>query len=44
MPTQPAPKKLSIEWVMLPDGRPALAFESETWAVFEDNYAANRRG
>lgn len=38
MPT--APKKLSLEWVMLPDGRPALAFEPDTWTVFEETAQA----
>ena len=28
--------KLSVEWVIFPDGRPALAFEKPTWQIYED--------
>jgi hypothetical protein len=42
MQTPPINGKLSLEWVILPDGRPALAFSTKTWAVYEQ--MAQERG
>ena len=35
--------KLSVEWVILPDGRPALAFDKPTWLIYEKAAAARRQ-
>ena len=31
--------KLVLEWTILPGGRPALAFDKETWIVYEETAA-----
>jgi hypothetical protein len=38
----PIKGKLSLEWVILTDGCPALAFDKPTWAIYEQ--AAGARG
>ena len=35
MPTPPISEKLALEWIMLIDGRPALAFAKPTWQAYE---------
>jgi hypothetical protein len=35
--------KLSLEWVILPDGRPALAFDKPTWIIYEETAAPRRQ-
>jgi hypothetical protein len=32
--SEPA-NKLSVEWTILPDGRPALAFDPPTWLAYQ---------
>lgn len=39
MPIPPITEKLALEWIMLPDGRPALAFAKPTWRVYEETAA-----
>lgn len=34
---------LVLEWVILPDGRPALAFDKPTWLVYEETAATRRQ-
>jgi hypothetical protein len=40
MQIPPIKGKLSLEWVILADGRPALAFDKPTWAIYEEVAAA----
>jgi hypothetical protein len=42
MQIPPITGKLSLEWVILADGCPALAFDKPTWAIYEQ--AATERG
>ena len=35
----PINPKLVLEWTVQPDGRPALAFDKETWLVYEETAA-----
>jgi hypothetical protein len=42
MQIPPIKGKLSLEWVILADGCPALAFDKPTWAIYEQ--AATARG
>jgi hypothetical protein len=42
MQIPPSKGKLSLEWVILADGCPALAFDKPTWATYEQ--AAGARG
>jgi hypothetical protein len=42
MQIPPIKGKLSLEWVILSDGHPALAFDKPTWAIYEQ--AAAERG
>jgi hypothetical protein len=42
MQIPPITGKLSLEWVLLANGCPALAFDKPTWAIYEQ--AATERG
>jgi hypothetical protein len=42
MQIPPIAGKLSLEWVILSNGCPALAFDKPTWAIYEQ--AATERG
>ena len=42
MQIPPIKGKLSLEWVILSDGYPALAFDKPTWVIYEQ--AAAERG
>src|SRR5271166_4689519 len=42
MQIPPITGKLSLEWVILANGCPALAFDKATWAIYEQ--AASERG
>jgi hypothetical protein len=42
MQMRPITGKLSLEWVILADGCPSLAFDKPTWAIYEQ--AATERG
>jgi hypothetical protein len=39
MPPSPLSTKLAVEWAILPDGRAALAFNKQTWLVYEETAA-----
>jgi hypothetical protein len=43
MPISLITGNLSLEWIMLPNGRPALAFDKPTWKVYEDAAATRRQ-
>ena len=42
MQISPIKGKLTLEWVLLSNGCPALAFDKPTWAIYEQ--AAGERG
>jgi hypothetical protein len=42
MQIPPIKGKLSLEWVILADGCPALAFDKPTWAIYERLPCASR--
>lgn len=43
MQISPIKGKLTLEWVMLTDGRPALAFDKPTWLVYEEAAATRQQ-